>query len=200
MSTAYRPLKDVLACELFDGRLQKFGVREHVNEDTSEERRCLTDGNNFLWLYINDGLVSSLTRYAPNGAPGKILNAIAQAFDTDIVSEHEPQFYGFADQAEWDAFEKELGKKHDEEFCVELLKYLAGEPNDIRPGTIGEGYAKKAKKLVTDNPTLVEKPAELLEAARVVYMRDEATIVHLTPEDIAAAEMHATHEDDLPQA
>jgi hypothetical protein len=91
MSTDYALLKKVTASALFDGSLEKFGVHEHIKPDeTSKDRRSLTDGRNFLWVYIND--VSCLTRYFPKGAPGKILNAIAQALDTDIVSEHESQF------------------------------------------------------------------------------------------------------------
>ena len=34
--------------------------------------------------------------------PRHIIKAIEQAFDTEIFSEHEPQFWGFATQEEWD--------------------------------------------------------------------------------------------------
>jgi hypothetical protein len=79
--------------ELLDGGLDGFGVRQQTNDQTSNHQKCLTDGNNFLWVYIDDeGFVTSLTRYFPNGAPGKTLAAIAQAFDTDIFSEYESQF------------------------------------------------------------------------------------------------------------
>jgi hypothetical protein len=92
MSTDYRLLGKVPACDLFDGHLEEFGVREHVKlETTTEKSRLLTDGRNYLWVYIDDdGFVGCLTRYFPNGAPGKILNALANVFDTDIVSEYEP--------------------------------------------------------------------------------------------------------------
>jgi hypothetical protein len=92
MSTDYRLLGKVPACDLFDGHLEEFGVREHVKlEATTEKSRLLTDGRNYLWVYIDDdGFVGCLTRYFPNGAPGKILNALANVFDTDIVSEYEP--------------------------------------------------------------------------------------------------------------
>ena len=108
MSTDYRLLRKVPACDLFDGRLEEFGVREHVKpEATTEKSRLLTDGRNYLWVYIDDdGFVDCLTRYAPNGAPGKILNALANVFDTDIVSEYEPQFWGFDTQEEWDAWQE----------------------------------------------------------------------------------------------
>jgi len=75
MSTDFRLLKRVQASDLFDGRLSIFGVREHVVPDEpTRNARCLTDGNNWLWVYVDDdGFVACLTRYFQNGAPGKIL-------------------------------------------------------------------------------------------------------------------------------
>src|SRR5262245_2563674 len=105
MSTYYRLPKKVPACDLFDGRLEEFGIREHVKpEATTETSRLLTDGRNYLWVYIDDdGFVDCLKRPTFDWAPRKILKALANVFDTDIVSEHEPQFWGFASQEEWDA-------------------------------------------------------------------------------------------------
>ena len=56
MSTDYRPLKEIAACDLFDGRLEELGVRVHVKQDenTGEEVRMLTDGRNYLWVYVDD--------------------------------------------------------------------------------------------------------------------------------------------------
>ena len=158
MSTDYRLLRKVPACVLFDGRLEEFGVREEYDkpETTTEKSRLLTDGCNYLWAYIDDdGFVGCLTRYAPNGAPGKILNALANVFDTDIVSEYEPQFWGFDTQEEWDACMEKMSQKAEEEFHIKLLKYLRGEPNDIRPGTIGMCQAEIARTLVEKDPSLL---------------------------------------------
>ena len=95
MSTDYRLLKPVSACDLFDGRLEEFGVREIVPPKPVECVRVLTDGNNYLQVYIDDaGLVGCISRYGAN-APSKILNAVADAFDVRIVGEYEPQFWGF---------------------------------------------------------------------------------------------------------
>ncbi len=47
--TAYLPLKPIRFTDLFDGKLEPFGVREHINEHTTASQRCLTDGNNFMW-------------------------------------------------------------------------------------------------------------------------------------------------------
>ncbi len=81
MSTDYRTLKKVSAQELFDGRLVEYRVREQISPDTTtNDWRCLTDGNNYLWVSIReDGFVGTITRYLAGGAPGKILKAIAEA-------------------------------------------------------------------------------------------------------------------------
>ena len=203
MSTDYVPFNKICARDLFDGRLEKFGVREQPTPETTEKSKCLTDGPNYLWVYINDaGFVGRFTRYFPNGAPGKILNAIAQAFDTDIFSEYEPQYWGFDTQEEWDAWQEKLAKEDDDKFYAELLRYLRGEPNDIRPGSVGMGWAEEAKNLVENDSTLLlpENKDKLLNEARSVYDRDHAVTVTLTPEDLPLVEMIATHEDDLPKA
>jgi hypothetical protein len=204
MSTDYALLKKVLACDLFDGRLEAFGVREKiVPDETTERRRCLTDGRNHLWVYNrDDGLISCLTRYAPGGAPGKILNAIAEACDTDIVSEHQPQFWGFETQEEWDAWNEQLSREHRDQFHNEILKYLLGEPCDIQPGTIGMIEAEIAKKLVEKDPELLlpTNKDKLLNEMETIYDREHAVVITLTAEEIASAKMAVTHEDDLPSA
>ena len=130
--------------------LNRFGIREakaaakwdfgpKASEDTSDINKCLTDGRNFMWVHIDgDGFISTLTRYFPNGAPGRILRAISEAFDTDIFSEYEPQFWGFDTQEEWDAWQEAHAKKRDDEFYSHLVKYVSDKPNGIRSGTVGQ--------------------------------------------------------------
>lgn len=202
MSTDYRSLNKIRAADLFDGRLEKFSVREQLSTDTTETNRCLTDGRNYLWVYTDDaGFVGNVTRYGAN-APSKILNAIARTFETDIFSEYEPQYWGFDTQEEWDAWRESLAKKENEKLHAQLLKYLEREPNDIRPGTIGMQWAEIAKKLVEKDSTLLlpEHKDKLLNEMRSIYDRDHAIDVKLSEQDIAAVKMIATHEDDLPRA
>ena len=160
MSTEFRLLQTVRACDLFDGRLEEFGVREHVKPDqTTKKTRCLTDGCNYLWVYIDgDDFVSYLKRYAPNGDPSEILDAISVALDTDIASEYEPQYWGFDTQKEWDAAMKRLSREEDQRerrLERERLKYLQGEPNKIKPGTSEMRKVEIAKKLVEKDPSLL---------------------------------------------
>ena len=204
MSTDYRLLKKVPACDLFDGRLEKFGVREHVKpEATTETSRLLTDGRNHLWVYIDDdGFVDRLSRPAFKGFPGKILNALANVFDTDIVSEYEPQFWGFDTEEEWDAWQRQISQEHEEEFHIELLKYLRGEPNDIRPGTVGMCQAEIARTLVEKDPSLLlsVNKDKLRNEIQSIYDHEHAVTVTLSPEDMALVRMLSTDEDDLPRA
>jgi hypothetical protein len=202
MSTYFALLKKIGGQELFDGRLEDFGVREHFEYQTSKTTRWLTDGRNYLSVYINDdGFVHSLKRRGPN-APGKILSAIAEVFDTGVVSEYEPQFWGFDTQEEWDRWNDQMSREDEERFHNELLKYLRGEPNDIRPGTIGMIQAEIAKKLTEKDPTLLlpTNKDKLRTEIQTVYDSEHAVKVTLSLADIAAADMSVTQEDDLPRA
>jgi hypothetical protein len=103
MSTGFRTEEKIQMADLFDGRLERLDIREHVHlGTTSEECRCLTDGRNYLWVYSErDGMLGSMSRYGQN-AVGKILRAVAETFDTGIYTAHEPQFWGFANKEERD--------------------------------------------------------------------------------------------------
>ena len=96
--------KKVSARDLFGERLKKFGIREEIAPAIVDEvARCLTDGSNFLAVFLTeDGFVDFLEAYGVD-APRKILNAISETFGTEIFSEHEPQYWGFQTQEEWNA-------------------------------------------------------------------------------------------------
>ena len=96
---------------------------------------------------------------------------------------------------------KEMADQHRNEFYIDVCAYVRGEPNDIRLGTIGATKAKIAKTLVEKDTTLLEpdNKDKLLAEMEAIYDRDHAVVVTLGPEDLAFAQMLATHEDDLPQ-
>jgi hypothetical protein len=83
--------------DLFDRSLEPAGIKEHYRQgQTSEQNRCRTDGENFLWVSSKqEGLVNRFTRWFPNGNPQYILSAIAIEFDVEIVSEHGTGILGF---------------------------------------------------------------------------------------------------------
>jgi hypothetical protein len=188
--------------DLFDGRLENVGVREQRLEENDSSCRCLTDGRNFLFVYSDEkGQVSTFTRRGWN-APQRILQAICEKFDVDIVSEYEPQFWGFKTKEEEEAFWDEIGKKAEQDFYNEVTKFVQGEKHDLRPGSIGMIKAEIAKRLVAESPDLLseDKRPDLIKAVDSIYDRDHTVVVKLTDKDLAFVRMAVTHEDDLPQA
>jgi len=156
MSTSFHLSDKVSVRDLFGGRLEKFGVREHVNPETSEGHRILTDGNNYLHVYMaDDGFVACLTRFGWN-VSGNILGAIIETFDIEIFSEYEPKYWGFETQQEWDAAWEEMADQQHNEFYVDVCAYVRGEPNKICPGSYRETQAKIAKALVEKAPSLLQ--------------------------------------------
>ena len=201
-SAWYRPLDKIYYADLFDGRLEKYGIHELVPPDCREGERYLDDGRNYVVVYVqNDGSVEFKQHGALN-LVGKIFRAVSAEFKTRIVSEHQHEFWGFETQEEWEACIEERSREDEDKFYGDLLKYLRGEAHDIRPGTVGECKAEIAKNLVNDDPTLMtlENKRKLLSNIEAIYSRDHAITVTLNEQDIAAVQMIATDEDDLPFA
>jgi len=203
MSTNYAA-NDVINMEdLFDGRLEQFGVRENfVKGETSASRRCLTDGyNNFLWVSGNQK-VDLLTRYAPNGSPAGILSVIAEVFDTCFFSEHQPQFWGFETEDDWDNAMREMHEKDQAELYISIMKCVRGEPHDIQPRTNGMAMANIAKDLIARNPKLASPGCkeELMENVDRIWEADHCTTITLDEKDIATVLFAMTDVEDLPCA
>ena len=109
MPLDFRLVRGIPVSDLFDGRLEAFGIRQHPSPETIEYAKCLTDGHSYLWVDVNyDGIVDHLTRYAPNGDPTQILSAISKVFDVTFVSEYEPQYWGYDSEEEWHAALRKL--------------------------------------------------------------------------------------------
>ena len=151
MSTTYIPLKPISFAQLFDGRLEPFGIREHVHpKDTTKNERCLTDEESFLWVYRSrDGAVGGFTRWRHNGMPIGILEAISRVFRTRIISEHEAEMSATC----W-AVHYAVSNRGD--YCLKILKDVYGKPNGIPRGSIEETHAKIAKKLIAADPALAQ--------------------------------------------
>jgi hypothetical protein len=216
MSTDYRIVNKQISVEdLFDGRLEHYGIVEPpetkkiaswdfggVKDVDYRARgiRWLTDGRNFLAVSGTDE--PYFRRYFPNGSPVRILNAIAEAFDAELASEHEAKFWGFDTDEEWNAWLEELNNQARDEFYDEVIKSVNGQPNGIRAGTIGEIKAAIARTLVAQRPEL-GLPAhkfELMSAIDTIYDRDHVVKIQLDENDLAFAKMLASHETDLPQS
>lgn len=123
MSIRYGLRKNVPASELFGGRLERFGIREEVRSEETADRfppymkvkevRYLTDGRNSMKVVVYENDFTDLTVRNLWCAPEKkIFHAIAEAFATDIVTEHQPEFWGFNTQEEWDVYVKRIQEEN----------------------------------------------------------------------------------------
>ncbi|MDP1671275.1 MAG: hypothetical protein Q8L63_04220 [Alphaproteobacteria bacterium] len=155
------------AQDLFDGRLDAFGIRE----EPGSNRRGLTDGRNLLWAYMDwEGSVSRFSAHGPDG-PGKIFSAIRDAFNIHILSDQEPQYWGFATQEEWDAEKKRASDQARTELYAYVCAYVRGDPIGIKPDAVGEIKAKIAKGFVETDATLLhpENKDKLLAGIDAIY-------------------------------
>lgn len=171
MSTNYISHKKISMKELFDGRLEKYGVLEKiVDGQTSKESRFLTDGCFGLWIY-GDETFSSATRYGLGNAPGRILSAIEQSFDTTLYCEHEPQYFGFETEEELGRAWDELHKRDQAALYLDIMCFVNGLPNRIEPGTNGMSMAEIAADLIAESPALLspEHEEELMQEIHDIY-------------------------------
>jgi hypothetical protein len=53
-----------------------------------------------------------------------------------------------------DAEAAAIHREYEEQFYANLLKFVAGEPHDIKTGTVGMEWAEIAKALIVENPVL----------------------------------------------
>jgi hypothetical protein len=63
-----------------------------------------------------------------------------------------------------EAYWLEMDTKHDDDLFADLVAYVRGQPHKIKPGTNGETWAKHAKRLAIDDPTILDDQNRLLAA------------------------------------
>jgi hypothetical protein len=202
MSTDYRPIPCIPFIELFDGRLDKYGVREKAHADSTLRSRYLVGSDGELEAYQNDDGTSSFSRRSFTPVPWTVIDALTEEFKVELVSEHDHRYWGFATEEDWRDWQDQLAKKAETEFYKNLCHYVRGEPNDLRPGSVGMLQAEIAKGLVANDESLMEPNNRhlLLEAVKVIYEGDHTVRVTLTKEDLAAVDLMVARTNKLPQA
>jgi hypothetical protein len=186
MSTNFITEKQIQLSELLEGRLEKYNVCEHVNEETSKDRRCLTDGTNYLWVWSHNGYAAtSFTRYGGN-AVNHILSSIFEEFDTNIYSEYQCQYWGFNSDEEWTDWMNEQSKSDNDKFYEEIVRFVTEQGCDFKTGTIGMIKAEIAKKLVSRSPELLlmANRDRLMDDIENSYNSEHAVSISLSQEEI----------------
>jgi hypothetical protein len=94
MSAEYRPIKNILFNELFNNRLEKYGIGVEMRG----EHAALIGPNGVLFAKP-EGKSIHLERQLGVDTIA-ILEALSQEFDTEIVDENDHRFWGFSSLAE----------------------------------------------------------------------------------------------------
>jgi hypothetical protein len=167
-STDFYPLTPIRMADLF-GRLKDLGVHEKLCEGTAPDEKCLTDGQNFMWVSCSGReLVSSFTSYGRND-PEHILQVISNEVGVRILRDDE-YWNEYSPTEEcldaWDA----MAEKADQEFYNEMVRFVRGEDHAIKPGSIWMIKAEIAKRLTATSPNLLTEARrpDLLKAIEIL--------------------------------
>jgi hypothetical protein len=129
MPVICKPIQTLLVPDLFDGRLQRYGVYELLDAKSAATSRSLFDGRNKV--RIEGGAGSQVTQIAIWGSniASNIFEAIREACGVKIVTEHDPEYWGFKTDQEW---RTALSVERHQHFIVEFQKYFNGQSNQIK--------------------------------------------------------------------
>jgi hypothetical protein len=171
MSTDYRPIPAILFNRLFDGCLDKYGVREKADPDAMGKHRYLVGSDGILEVYENSDGSSLFSRRSFTPVPWAVIDALTEEFETEMVSEDDHRFWGFATEEEESAFHERMAKESEEDFYKNLIYYLLGEPNSLQAGTMDMHKAEIAKALVERNESLMipDNRQQLLRAVKAIH-------------------------------
>jgi UDP-2,3-diacylglucosamine pyrophosphatase LpxH len=164
MLTHYRLEKKIKIKELFDGRLERFGVYNACTKDVTRTWGCLHDDRNSLIVH-GDELVESMTGFGLFNATEKILTAITTAFNTEIFSEYNPQVWMYKTEEEWHRDRRKSTERNPVIFYNMVIEHARGETQECTLLRDGLLMVRVAKDLIIENPDLAspEREMELME-------------------------------------
>jgi hypothetical protein len=171
MFTDYRLNKTLWIEEIFDGRLEHYGVHETFVEDAKPDFRCLTDGNNVLWIE-EDEEIDFMFGFGLLSAMEKILTAIEEAFDAEIFSEHQTQYWGNETGPECRCDRKKAVERVQSKLNILIMGYVRRKSRYLEPCSSFESVVNIANDLIIENPDLASpgREAELLEKTNMICM------------------------------
>ena len=185
MFTDYRLNKKLSIEKIFDGRLERFGVHETFVAEAKPEWRCLTDGNSVLWIE-GDEEIDCLLGFGMFNATEKILTAIEEAFDAQIFSEHQPQFWGNETENEWRCDRRKTAEEIRAKLNIMIMRHVRGESLNIEPYSGFRPVVNIAKDLIIENPDLAspDREAEFLEKTNEICIEQYGAMHNVTEQEL----------------
>jgi hypothetical protein len=160
MLTHYRLEKKIKFEELFDGRLERFGVYNACTKVVTHTWGCLHDDRNSL-LVEGDEYVETMTGFGLFNPTEKILTAITTAFNTKIFSEYNPQVWMYKTEEEWRRDRRKSTERNPDIFYNMVIKLVRGETQECT--AFGDGFlmVRIAKELIFEDPDLASPEREM---------------------------------------
>jgi hypothetical protein len=159
MSVDFLPLQLLKMKDLFDGRLEKHEVHELKTKETNAKKRCLTDGQNYVWACSNKKVF--VADFETLGVPDRIFQAITDEFGVEIVTDDDPRRMRNREVTEEEQAEARKRQQQQERrkkrAFGQLIRYLTGESYNISLVEYGVEKAMIAKRLIAKNPELLDE-------------------------------------------
>jgi hypothetical protein len=170
MFTDFRLTKVLSFDDIFDGRLERFGVHDISVEGATSEFHCLTDGNNVLWVEVDDEIYF-LLGFGMFNAAENILTAIGEVFDVEIFSEHQHQYWRNETEAECRCGRRKIAEEVQTRLNILIMRYVREGFRFSEPCSSFEPLVNIAKDLIIENPDLAspDLEEELLEKTNKIY-------------------------------
>ena len=93
MSTCYKFDRPISKKEFLKS-IKDIGVKEHICDGTNYKNFCISDGESYLWCYLNaDDKIEDFCRYGANGAAVNFLEEAAGALDLELMCEEDDDYY-----------------------------------------------------------------------------------------------------------
>src|SRR5262252_7252183 len=86
-----------------------------------------------------------------------------------------------------------ISQSNDHHFYTAVCAYVRGKPNNVVPGTVGEEQAEIAKRLLQDNPAILNDKDRLLAEIATIHFRESG----IEAAENRLAEMDKKGDDDL---
>jgi hypothetical protein len=154
LSTDYRPLSPIRMDDLFDGRLSQYGVYEGDDPECTARNRLLSDGTSSLWVSCNEARLVSLVTSCAGNKVERIVRAVEHAFQTTLVSEYQPEYWGYSSREECDEAWERIYRKHRDSFYAQLMAAVAGRSVEFEVHTVSNALVQLAKGLLDQEPKL----------------------------------------------
>lgn len=129
--------------ELFDGRLEPFGIREIIVPQAAPEFRLLSDGETELGVYANsDGNVEEMLSTVDVSYGCPIVWQVERLFEVTIFSNSDPGFYGLSTEEDFRAAIDRMEAEHTVVLALERIATSEGRPPQEADGNFNRRLSK----------------------------------------------------------